>query len=104
MVAFHPFVRRVFFDVADPGSSGDEMESLLNTYVLPIGDGRKLYLKAEDVEHRSARAEVTALRLFVFANGIGILSIAIEARDLPASEALWMNKMLRKFSRRAGTS
>lgn len=96
MTAFHPFVRRVFFDVIESGDSGEEQESLLNTYTLPIGEGRKLFLTAGDIKGRSARIEITALRLFLFANGIGILSIGVEARGLPVSEALWMNKMMRK--------
>ena len=53
-------------------------------------------MTAEDAKGKSSRVEITTLRLFLFANGIGILSIGIEARDVRVSEALWINKMLRK--------
>ena len=40
--------------------------------------------------------EVTDLRLFLFANGIGILSMGVEAFHLTAAEALWINETMRK--------
>jgi hypothetical protein len=33
----------------------------------------------------------------MFANGVGILSIGVEARDIPYSSALWVNEMMRKI-------
>jgi hypothetical protein len=87
MASFHPFVRRVFFDTCDPGQ---QQESLLNTYIIPLGSDRQIFMTAEDSKGGSARIEVTALRLFLFANGIGILSIGVEARDVGVSEALWI--------------
>jgi hypothetical protein len=34
--------------------------------------------------------------MFLFANGIGILSIGVEAYGIPADQALWINEMMRK--------
>ena len=51
---------------------------------------------AEDSKGRAARVEVTDLRLFLFANGIGILSIGVEAFGLGAADALWINESMRK--------
>jgi hypothetical protein len=97
MVFFHPFVRRVFFDTT--GMMGDdctEPESLLRFYELPIPAGTHLHLEASDGRGREHSAEVTGLKMFLFANGIGILSVGVEKSDVPASDALWMNEMLRK--------
>jgi len=95
MAAFHPFVRRVFFDTQN-GDNAEQQESLLNTYIISLGSDRQVFMAADDAKGRSARVEVTALRLFLFANGIGILSIGVEARDIRVPDALWINKMLRK--------
>lgn len=91
MVFFHPFVRRVFFDTTE--TSGGE--SLLRCYQLPL-NGKKLFYEAEDARGRGASVEVTDLRLFLFANGIGILSIGVEAASLPMASALWVNETMRK--------
>jgi len=98
MVFFHPFVRRVFFDMGE--SAPAEAESMLRVYKIPLeplaAARQKLIFEAEDARHRRSRVEVTDLRLFLFANGIGILSIGVEARRIPLSEALWINEMMRK--------
>lgn len=103
MVFFHPFVRRIYFDALGMNAgewAGEEMggegESLLRFYRMPVA-GKKVTLYAEDQRNRRARVDVTDLRLILFANGIGILSIGIEAFDIPASEALWINEMMRKL-------
>jgi len=96
MVFFHPFVRRVFFDSADVARQQGEKESLLRCYTIPVGNGRKVWLQAEDVKGRSASVEVTDLRLFLFANGIGVLSLGVEAFHISAAQALWINESLRK--------
>jgi hypothetical protein len=96
MVFFHPIVRRVFFDTADASRGSAGQEALLRCYELPIREGSKLWLEAEDRKGRQASVEVTGLRLFLFANGIGILSIGVEAFSLAADEALWINETLRK--------
>ena len=45
---------------------------------------------------RETFAEVTDLRLFLFANGIGILSIGVERREILFADALYLNEMMRK--------
>ncbi|NWG14682.1 MAG: hypothetical protein HXY20_14235 [Acidobacteria bacterium] len=96
MVFFHPFVRRVFFDTAELSRARGEEEALLRCYTIPVGDGRRLWFHAEDAKGRSATVEVTDLRLFLFANGIGILTIGIEAFGISARRALWINEAMRK--------
>ncbi|MCW5977561.1 MAG: hypothetical protein KIT09_05770 [Bryobacteraceae bacterium] len=96
MVFFHPFVRRVFFDTREELDVAGEKESLLRTYAIPIEDGKDLYFSADDAKGRRITAQITDLRLFLFANGIGILSIGVEAFSLPAAEALWINESMRK--------
>jgi hypothetical protein len=94
MVFFHPIVRRVFFDTA--GAESEEKEALLRCYRIALRSGTRLWFEAEDRKGRSAAVEITDLRLFLFANGIGILSIGVEAFHVPAPEALWINENLRK--------
>jgi hypothetical protein len=101
MVFFHPFVRRVFFDTGDSISAvHGETENMLRCYRIPLDHlgetGRRVLFEAEDLRGRSASVRVTDLRLFLFANGIGILSIGVEATHLPVSQALWINEMMRK--------
>ncbi len=97
MVFFHPFVRRVFFDTGGISRAPGEQESLLRRYEITIPADSRLTLSAEDERERSAVTEVTSLKLFLFANGIGLLSIGVENTHLPASEALWINEMVRKI-------
>lgn len=96
MVFFHPFVRRIFFDTAEACGGSGEVEALLRCYTIAIPEGAKLHFDARDARGRSARLQVTDLRLFLFANGIGILSIGVESWRLPADQALWANEMMRK--------
>ena len=93
MVFFHPFVRRVFFDTTGPAGG---KEALLRCYTMTPPGGSKLWFQGEDRKGRTASVEVTELRLFLFANAIGILSIGVEGFDLPANQALWINEALRK--------
>lgn len=100
MVFFHSFVRRVFFDTGEAFSSTAGGESLVRCYIIPLTalqeTGRKLIFEAEDARGRSASVHVTDLRLFLFANGIGILTIGVDAFHLPVTQALWINEMMRK--------
>ncbi len=96
MVFFHPFVRRVFFDSAELSAAGGEHESLLHCYTIPIKEGQKIFYEAEDVKGRSGSVEVTDLRLMMFANGVGILSIGVEAFHRTVEEVLWINEAMRK--------
>jgi hypothetical protein len=96
MVFFHPFVRRVFFDTTGMADPKEEAESLLRFYTLEIPENARLLFQSEDAVSRKFSAEITALRLMMFANGIGILSISIECENLPGAQALWINEMMRK--------
>jgi hypothetical protein len=97
MVFFHPFVRRVFFDTGGISRAPGEQEALLRLYeILPPPDGR-LLLHAEDNRGREATVNITSLRLHMFANSIGLLSIGIESNDIGAVQALWVNEMMRKI-------
>jgi hypothetical protein len=101
MVFFHPFVRRVFFDTGESFAAiDDEWESLVRCYTIPLtalGEtGRKLIFEAEDARGRKAAVRVTDLRLFLFANGIGILTLGIDTTHIPMTQALWINEMMRK--------
>lgn len=93
MIFFHPIVRRVFFDTT--GQEGSR-ESLLRCYTMPPPIGSKMYYECQDNRGGHASVELTDLRLFLFANGIGILSLGIEAWDITSKQALWINESMRK--------
>ncbi|HWR16297.1 MAG TPA: hypothetical protein VN577_15820 [Terriglobales bacterium] len=94
MVFFHPFVRHVFFDTQNAGT--DPSLALIRCYTIPLA-GKEVVLSATDDKGQVHSVSVTELRLFVFANGVGILSIGVEARDIPVKEALWINEQMRKI-------
>jgi hypothetical protein len=96
MVFFHPYVRRVFFDIGEVTTRNEEREAQLCCYTIPVPTGKKLWFYAEDVHGHSASVQVTDLRLFMYANGVGILSIGVEAFNLSAPDALWINESFRK--------
>ncbi len=79
MIFFHPFMRRVFFDIQ---SEVPADEALFRCYALPNPEGATLWYQANDFTGASRKVEITDLRLFLFANGIDILSIGVEAHDL----------------------
>ena len=58
---------------------------------MPYTPERKLFSAAQDAKGRSSHTEITTLRLFLFANGVGILSIGIETHDLPARSVQKLN-------------
>ncbi|MEZ5351420.1 MAG: CorA family divalent cation transporter [Bryobacteraceae bacterium] len=95
MVFFHSYVRRVFFDTTEPPEEGQGPESLLQFYQIPLEE-QNLWFVAEDAKGRSASVRVTDLRLHLYANTIGVLSIGVEAFNISASEGLWINEMMRK--------
>lgn len=97
MVFFHPFVRRVFFDTGGISRAPGEQESLLRRYEITIPADSRLTLSAEDLRGRRATVEVTSLKLFLFANGISILSIGVESSRISSRDALWINEMMRKI-------
>ena len=94
MIFFHPFMRRVFFDIR---SDVPSEEALFRCYSLPNPHNSSLWYEAKDFSGAGMKIEVTDLRLFLFANGIGILSLGVEARNLPISRALWINEIFRKI-------
>ncbi|MDZ7637820.1 MAG: hypothetical protein U5J83_06160 [Bryobacterales bacterium] len=102
MVFFHPVVRRIFFDANHPVPDETEPRTLLRVYTAPLPQGTRLFYDCHDVRNRSARVQVTDLRLFIFANGVSVLSIGVEAFDIPAGEALWINEMMRKVCPSSG--
>jgi hypothetical protein len=93
MMFFQPFVRRAFFDT---GASNPQQEALTHRYVIRIPPESRLYYEAEGAGE-SARVQITDLRLLIFGNGVGILTIGVEANHLPYSQALWINEMMRKI-------
>jgi hypothetical protein len=93
MVFFHPFVRHVFFDAH--ASCTDPTMALLRCYTLRP-QGKKVFLRALNEKGALHSVEVTDLRLFLFANGLGILSIGVESHNISARDALWVNEMMRK--------
>jgi hypothetical protein len=93
MMFFHPFVRRAFFDTGD---ANPEHEALIHRYVIHPAPGSRLVYEAEDDGGESAQVEVTGLRLLLFANGVGILTIGVEAHNITYAHALWINEMMRK--------
>jgi hypothetical protein len=96
MVFFHPFVRRIFFDVIEEPASADR-EALIRCYRIPLHGERKVLFGAADARGRRASVRVTDLRLFLFANGMGILSLGIEAANVSVRDALWINEAMRKI-------
>ena len=102
MVFFHPVVRRIFFDANHPVPDETEARTLLRVYTAPLPPGTRLFYDSEDARGRSARVQVTDLRLFIFANGVSVLSIGVEAFDISVEEALWINEMMRKICPSSG--
>ncbi len=94
MMFFHPFIRESFFD---SGNSNAEHETLVHRYVIQPQAGSRLFYEAEDGGGESAKVEITELRLLMFANGIAILTIGVEANKITYSQALWINEMMRKI-------
>jgi hypothetical protein len=93
MVFFHPFVRHVFFDTKNAGT--DPTLALIRCYCIPL-DGKEVAFTATDSNGETHTVNITELRLFVFANGMGILSIGVEAQNISVKSALWINEQLRK--------
>jgi hypothetical protein len=97
MVFLHPLVRRVFFDSRNIDSATGARQALLRCYAMQLDRAQPLMWAIEDARGRAATADITDLRLFLFANGVAILSIGVERSDLSASEALYLNEMIRKL-------
>lgn len=96
MVFFHPFVRRVYFDSRNIEDGGSSRQALMRCYAVSLDPNQPLTWSVDDSRGRSASAQITDLRLFLFANGMGILSIGAERENIPVAEALYLNEMIRK--------
>lgn len=96
MVFFHPFVRRVFFDSRSAGEDAGCRQALMRCYAIPLDPGQPVSWAVADARGRKVKAEVTDLRLFLFANGVGTLSIGVERWDISLTEALYLNETMRK--------
>jgi hypothetical protein len=94
MVFFHPFVRRAFFDT---GNVNRDHDALVHRYVIQLEPGGRLWYEAEDLGGARASVEITDLRMLLFANGVGILTLGVEAHNISYSHALWINEMMRKI-------
>jgi hypothetical protein len=96
LLFFNPVVRRVFFDTNIGHSTGDE-ENQLRCYSIEISAGSRLWFEGSDALGRGGRAEVKDLRLYLSAQGLGVLSIGIATGAIAPAQALWLNRRLRKL-------
>src|SRR5271166_4865503 len=96
LLFFHSIVRHVFFDT-DIGRHPDDQENQLRCYTIDLSPPTRLWFEGSDALGRRARAEVTDLRLYLSAQGVGVLSIGLSARAIDAGQALWINRRLRKL-------
>ena len=96
LLFFHAIVRHVFFDT-NIGRHLDDQENQLRCYTIDLSQGTRLWFEGSDAIGRAARAEVTDLRLYLSAQGIGVLSIGVAASGIDAQQALWINRRLRKL-------
>lgn len=96
MLYFHSIVRHVFFD-STIGRHPDDQENQLRCYTMQVPTPDRLWLEGSDALGRGARVEIDDLRLYLSAQGIGVLSLGVTAESIPASTALWINRRLRKL-------
>jgi len=96
LLFFHSIVRHVFFDT-DIGRHPDDQENQLRCYTIDLSPPTRLWFEGSDALGRGARAEVTDLRLYLSAQGVGVLSIGLSAGAIDAGQALWINRRLRKL-------
>jgi len=57
----------------------------------------RLWCEGSDALGGGACAEITDLRLYLSAQGIGVSSIGVATGAIGAGEALWINRRLRKL-------
>jgi len=96
LLFFHSIVRHVFFDTTI-GRHPDEQENQLRCYAIDVSAPNRLWFEGSDALGRGARAQVTDLRLYLSAQGIGILSIGVSTGEIDAAQGLWINRRLRKL-------
>jgi len=95
LLFFHSIVRHVFFDTTI-GRHPDDQENQLRCYAIDLS-GPRLWFEGNDALGDHARAPVTDLRLYLSADGLGVLSIGIGTGTIDAAQALWLNRRLRKL-------
>jgi hypothetical protein len=96
LLFFHSIIRHVFFDTIK-GRHPDDQENQLRCYTIDVGAPSRLWFEGSDALGGGARAQVTDLRLYLSAQGMGILSVGVATGALPAEQALWVNHRLRKL-------
>lgn len=96
LLFFTSIVRHVFFDT-NIGRSADDEENQLRCYTVSLDPSSRLWFEGADALGRTGRAEVQDLRLFLSAEGVGILSIGVRHDSSDARYALWINRRLRKL-------
>ena len=96
LLFFDSIVRHVFFDT-NIGHHPDDQENQLRCYTVDLSAPTRLWFEGSDALGRGARARVTDLRLYLSAQGIGILSIGVSTGAIDAEQALWINRRLRKL-------
>jgi len=96
LLFFTSIVRHVFFDT-NIGRGSDDEENQLRSYTISLDPSSHLWFEGADGLGRTARAEVQDLRLFLSAEGVGILSIGAVLDGHDARRALWTNRRLRKL-------
>src|SRR5271165_7058315 len=96
LLFFHSIIRHVFFDT-NIGRHPDDQENQLRCYTIDLSAPAQLWFEGSDALGRGARAEITDLRMYLSAQGIGVLSIGVSADAIDAGQALWINRRLRKL-------
>jgi hypothetical protein len=96
LLFFHSIVRHVFFDT-NIGRHADDQENQLRCYAIELSPTHRLWFEGSDALGGGGRAEVTDLRMYLSAQGIGVLSIGVATGAIDAEHALWINRRLRKL-------
>jgi hypothetical protein len=96
LLFFHSIIRHVFFDT-NVRRQADAQQNQLRCYTIALNGSDRLWLEGSDALGRGASVEVTDLRLFLSAQGFGVLSIGIATGAIDAAQALWINRRLRKL-------
>jgi CorA-like Mg2+ transporter protein len=96
LLFFYSIVRHVFFDT-NVRRHPDAQENQLRCYTIDVTGSGRLWLEGSDALGREASVEVTDLRLFLSAQGLGVLSIGVATGAIDAAQALWINRRLRKL-------
>lgn len=96
LLPFNSIVRHVFFDTSI-GRHPDDQENQLRCYTIALRPSSRFWFEGSDAQGGGGRALITDLRLYLSAQGTGILSIGVETGATDAAQALWINRRLRKL-------